>query len=207
MKFRQTALLLALIISVFSCKKDDKPHDAKKQAIEDNKAIITYLETHYLGKDGALRTIKGSEKAIKDDVKSETVTYNDIDYKLYYLTTKEGKGTKNAKDIDSVYMSFSGILLDSTVFQPTTPKNWVYLSNPQSRYITGFRKGATFFKSGVLKTFPDEYFTFENCGKGYVFMPSGLGYGNNETSTIRKNSPLIFYYEIGDVKAIKTEEK
>ncbi len=206
MKLKHTILLLVLIISVFSCKKEDKPHDAKKQAIEDNKAIITYLETHYLGKDGALRTIKGSEKPIKNDVKSEIVTENDIKYKLYYLTVKEGVGAR-AKDIDSVYMAYSGILLDSTVFQPYVSKKWVYLSTSQSGYITGFRKGATFFKSGVLKTNPDESFSFENCGKGYVFMPSGLAYGNNETSIIPKNSPLIFKYEIGDVKAVKTEEK
>ncbi len=204
MKIRNILFALTLIISAFSCKKDRETHDAKQQAVKDNKALITYLETHYLDEDGALRTIKGSEKPIKENVKSKTVTENDIEYKLYYLTTHEGVGTY-AKDVDSVYMAFSGMLLDSTVFQPHVSPKWEYL--PTSRFITGFKKGATLFKSGVLKTNPDESFYFENVGQGYVFMPSGLAYRNRETSMIPKNSPLIFKLEIHDVKAVKTEEK
>lgn len=206
MKIRNIIFPLVIVISLFSCKKDDAPHDAKKQAIEDNKAIITYLETHYLGEDGALRTIKGSEKPIKNNIKSKTITENDIEYKLYYLTTKEGVGSY-AKDIDSVYMAYSGILLDSTVFQNRVSQHWVFLNSRESRYITGFKKGATLFKSGILKTNPDESFYFENGGQGYVFIPSGLAYGNRETGRIPKNTSLIFKFEIDDVKAVKTEEK
>ncbi len=207
MKIRNILLSLMVVASIFSCKKDEKPHDARKQAIEDNRAIVNYLDTHYLDENGILRTIKAGERPIRNDINSKTITENNIDYKLYYLTVKEGVGTY-AKDIDSVYISYSGILLDSTVFQSKVSKHWVHLANPRSRYnITGFRKGATFFKSGVLKVNPDESFYFENSGQGYVFIPSGLAYRNRGTSMIPKNSSLIFKFNIKDVKAVKIEEK
>lgn len=205
MKIQYILVALGLMVSFSSCKKDEEKHNPIQQAIDDEKAIIDYLETHYVDDEGTLRTIKNNETPIKNNIKSKAITNNDIDYKLYYLTLKEGVGT-NPKAIDSVYISYSGILLDSTSFQKKVSPHWMHLSSSKSGYVTGFKEGTTFFKTGTRVVNPDESFYYKNSGQGYVFIPSGLAYGNRSLGNVPKNSPLIFKFDIQDVKAIEQDD-
>jgi FKBP-type peptidyl-prolyl cis-trans isomerase FkpA len=43
------------------------------------------------------------------------------------------------------------------------------------------------------------HFYYENYGEGYLFIPSGLAYGNRAQSIIPQNSPLVFKIELHDV--------
>jgi FKBP-type peptidyl-prolyl cis-trans isomerase FkpA len=52
------------------------------------------------------------------------------------------------------------------------------------------------FKAGDWVTNTDGSFTFSNGGKGIIFMPSGLAYGNVYQTKIPNNSPLIFYVNL-----------
>lgn len=203
MNIQRIVFLLVLSLGIFACKKDDVPHDAKQQALDDDKAIITYLETHYLNEDDhTLQTITKGETSIKNSVKSKAITENDINYKLYYLSLQEGVGD-NPKITDSVYVGYSGMRLDSTVFDSGSKAIWFNLNN----VAIGFKHGVSYFKSGIKVINSDESFYFKDTGKGYIFMPSGLGYGNIEQQGIPKNSPLIFKINVQAVNTIKTEDE
>lgn len=191
-KYIISFLILATVI--LSCSKDDnKVFDHAAQAILDDEALIKYFSTHYLdNSDGIIKTIKNGQTPLTNQVSSKVVIKNDISYKLYYLVQNQGV-TKSPTRVDSVYVKYSGILLDSTAFD--SGKTWFQLNN----LIEGWRSAFPLFKGGTVVMNPDESFDFENYGKGILFIPSGLGYQNKGQGIIPENSPLIFYFDLYDV--------
>ena len=174
--------------------KDDK-FDASAQALLDDAALIEYLQTHYLNEeDGGIWTITNNETPLMDMVKTQNVVENDISYKMYYLTKNEGV-TVNPTRADSVLVTYTGILLDSTVFDKSSTYTWLQLTT----VIDGWSYGLTNFKGGDKIINEDESFYYENYGEGFLFIPSGLGYGNLSYTTIPENSPLIFQLNLLDV--------
>jgi hypothetical protein len=197
MKFKKLILLSIISILVFSCKKDDsdEPFDAVEQAITDDNALIEYLQTHYLNEeDGGIWTITDGETPLLNAVQSEVVVKNDISYKLYYL--KQQEGMSNSPTVaDSVLTTYTGMLLDSTVFDSTRYLTWFSLTD----VIDGWSYGFGNFKGGTKIIRDDESFYYENTGKGILFIPSGLAYGNSVQGLIPQNSPLVFQFTLSDV--------
>lgn len=191
-KYIISFLILGLI--VFSCSKDDnKVFDHAAQAVIDEEALVKYFNTHYLdNSDGIIKTIKSGQTPLTNQVSSKVVVKDEISYKLYYLVQNVGT-TKSPTRVDSVYVKYSGILLDSTVFDKG--KSWFSLSN----LIEGWRYGFPLFKGGTVVINPDESFNFVNHGKGILFIPSGLGYQNRAQGIIPENAPLVFYFDLYDV--------
>ncbi|MFA5298190.1 MAG: FKBP-type peptidyl-prolyl cis-trans isomerase [Lutibacter sp.] len=205
MKFKNLFFILAISIGIFSCGNDDNDSsfDAAKQALDDDVTLIKYLQTHYLNEaDGGLRTIKNRETPLMDQVDSQNITKNDISYKLYFLKQNEGVTIFPSKT-DSVLVTYTGMLLDSTVFDFNSRLTWL----PLTRVIDGWSYGFTNFKGGTKIVKDDESFYYENAGKGILFIPSGLAYGNIGSSdgTIVKNTPLIFEITLNDVKIVAVE--
>ncbi|SDW93770.1 FKBP-type peptidyl-prolyl cis-trans isomerase [Lutibacter oricola] len=205
MKIKNLLQILVVGIVLFSCGGDDNDDnfDYEGQAETDNNDIVEYLQTHYLNEDdGAIWTITGSETSLMDDsrLSSQTVVSNDVSYKLYTLKTVEGV-SKSPSQVDSVLVTYAGMLLDSTVFDASTTKVWFALSN----LVSGWGFGLRDFKGGEVVQADDESFKYENSGQGYLFMPSGLGYGNVTQSVITKNSPLIFKITMNDVNYVDND--
>ncbi|WP_298366936.1 FKBP-type peptidyl-prolyl cis-trans isomerase [uncultured Lutibacter sp.] len=202
MKIKYFIVLFVIGLAIFSCNKDDDENDnfdAEAQAVIDNDALISYLQTHYLNEeDGGLWTIENGESSLMDDVrlKSQTIEKNDINYTLYYLKQFEGSGDIFPTRADSVLVTYTGMKLDSVVFDSASNIVWL----PLTSVIDGWSYGFEHFKGGELKLNDDESFYYENSGKGILFIPSGLAYGNITQTLIPENSPLIF--EI-DLKAVK----
>lgn len=204
MKFKNIFLILAVSIVIFSCKKDDNEasFDAAKQSLEDDVTLIKYLQTHYLKEtDGGIWTIKNGETPLMEQVEVQEVTYNDIDYKLYVLKQNEGS-TVSPTNIDSIYCTYTGMLLDSTVFDSKSNFSWNIGAGPATldNLIPGWQYGFANFKGGNVVINADESFDFVDYGKGILFIPSGLAYGNNKSASIAANSPLIFEISLKDVK-------
>ncbi|OGS69859.1 MAG: hypothetical protein A3F91_00130 [Flavobacteria bacterium RIFCSPLOWO2_12_FULL_35_11] len=200
MKIKNILFILAISTLIFSCKNDDNEasFDAAKQALEDDVALIDYLQKHYLNEaDGGIWTIKNGETPLMEQVEVQNITKDDISYKLYYLIKEQGVG-RNASKFDSVYVDYTGILLDSTVFDPGR-LTWFDLTSVLNSGASGFAFGLENFKEGVKIINSDESFYFENTGKGILFMPSGLGYGSNAQSVIPENSPLIFEISLNSI--------
>ncbi|MDO9595958.1 MAG: FKBP-type peptidyl-prolyl cis-trans isomerase [Lutibacter sp.] len=197
MKFKNILFILAVTTVIFSCKKDDDngSFDEAKQALEDDVTLIKYLQTHYLKEsDGGIWTIKNGETPLMEQVEVQTVKKNDISYKLYFLKLTEGVSIAPRK-VDSVLTTYTGMLLDSTVFDSRSTMIWM----PLTGVIDGWAYGFTNFKGGTKVLNSDESFYYENTGKGYLFIPSGLAYGNSLQSVIPPNSPLVFQINLLDV--------
>jgi len=199
MKLKYLALLFIATITIFSCKKDDDeevPHDPVAQALIDDEKLVTFLKTHYLTEDKAVATILSDETPLFDQVETQSLTYSEVQYKLYYYTDFEGVG-ENPTMNDSIQIVYTGFTLDSVKFDQnlsfTSSKSWFHL--PQ--LIPGWRYGIPHYKSGDKVIYPDESFGYENTGDGIIFMPSGLGYGDFGTSGIPQNAPIYFFIKLG----------
>ena len=204
MKIKNLLFILAVGFVIFSCKKDDSvaPFDAAKQALLDDETLIEYLQTHYLKEDGGgLDTITNGESSLMNDSRLgvQDVLYNEVDYKLYFLTENEGS-TISPSAVDSIYFTYTGMLLDGTIFDSKLNFSWE--PSGLDGLIVGWQYGFTNFKGGNLVQNADESFYYENYGKGILFIPSGLAYGNrgSQTGIIGANSPLIFEITLQDVK-------
>ena len=204
MKFKNLFFILAISIVIFSCKNDDNDEvdnfDAAAQSLIDDATLIAYLQTHYLKEnDGGLDTITNGESSLMNDnrLKIQDIIKDDISYKLYYLQENEGS-TISPSSVDSIYCTYTGMLLDSTVFDSKTSFSWGITLD---QVIPGWQYGFSNFKGGNVVVYDDESFDFENYGKGILFIPSGLAYGNRGSSTgaITENSPLIFEIALKDV--------
>jgi len=180
MKIKNILALFIVGLVLFSCKKDDdnsEDYDAAGQSIIDDNALIDYLKTHYLNEeDGGIWTITDGESSLMDDPRLgvQDVNYNDVDYKLYFLTKNEGS-TISPSAVDSIYATYTGMLLDSTVFDSKTTFSWNIGSSPAilSSLIPGWQYGFTNFKGGTVVQNTDESFDFEDYGEGILFIPSG----------------------------------
>lgn len=190
--------MLAVSSVIFSCSNDNDKEvfDAAQQALDDDTTLIEYLQTHYLNEaDGGIWTIRNGETPLMDQVETQNITKDDIDYKLYVLKQNEGTTVLPTR-ADSVLTTYTGMLLDSTVFDSRLNLTWL----PLTDVIDGWSYGFTNFKSGTKIINEDESFYYENSGKGILFIPSGLAYGNLGRTSIPPNAPLIFQITLNDVK-------
>ncbi|MGB0777200.1 MAG: FKBP-type peptidyl-prolyl cis-trans isomerase [Flavobacteriaceae bacterium] len=197
MKYLNRLLALALLAVVYTaCNNDDEePHDPVQQAIIDDEALVTYLQSHYYNDETeTIDTLEStSSPSLYDDSRMgiDDIVENDIDYKLYYLTLNEG-ANDSPSTVDSVFTKYSGTLLSTGSGFDANDNIWFQLD----AVIKGWSYGFTHFKSGDNISVPDEPLAFENTGHGYLFIPSGLAYQNNIVGGIPENSNLIFEVEL-----------
>ena len=199
MKLRHLFILFLLGAFYIACDDDDNPtdnHDPVEQEAKDDADLIEYMQTHYLNEeDNIIYTITNGETPLYNDVEVLEYERNDINYKLYYYTQNEGE-TFNPYPTDSVLTTYTGMLMDSTVFDRRRSLTWFSLTN----VIAGWSQGFTKFKGGTQVLNPDESFDYENQGEGILFIPSGLAYGNIPQGSIPENSPLIFQFKLALVE-------
>jgi len=210
--------IFILLFVVFSCKKDDDntvPHDPIAQEKTDDERLIDYLQTHYYlpaavgGHFGTVDTIMNGETPLMDKVVTQEVTHNDIKYKLYYYMHEVGVG-ENPTRFDSVFVKYKGYKLDSVKFDERSSNVWLHFAGSYdyikrrvtgNGVIQGWKSGFPNFASGTNISQPGEPIEFKDTGKGVIFMPSGLAYGNAGNSGIGANEPLLFHVELSLVVA------
>ncbi len=207
MKLKYLIPILTLLIVFYSCNKDsndDEIFDAAAQSIVDDESLVDYLQSHYYipaGDSepfGTVDTIMNNESSLFGQVETQNITHNDINYKLYYLLIDQGVND-NPTRYDSVFVKYRGFTLDSLKFDETTnfntTRSWLDLNG----VIQGWKYGFPNFKSGNNISEPGEPISFEDNGKGILFIPSGLAYGNFGASSIPPNAPLLFHIELAIV--------
>lgn len=100
---------------------------------------------------------------------------------LYYVINEPGSGAQ--PNINSkVTVKYSGNLIDGTVFDSSGNSG---ISFNLNSVIQGWQEGIPYFKKG---------------GKGFLLIPSALGYGSQATEKIPANSVLVFEIELLDVR-------
>lgn len=196
MKIKNILFILSLGLAIVACNKDDKDsYNAAEQAVLDDEALVEYLQTHYLNDDdGGIWTIDGNQTPLMDQVEVEEVTENDIAYKLYYLVEKVGVGV-SPTSVDSVLTTYTGMTMDSIVFDSRSSILWLSLTG----VIRGWSYGFPNYTSGTKVINADESFYYTDFGQGILFIPSGLAYGNTGSGSIAPNTPLIFQITLQDV--------
>jgi FKBP-type peptidyl-prolyl cis-trans isomerase FkpA len=98
---------------------------------------------------------------------------------LYYYIQSPGTGTQPTAS-STVKVKYTGMLEDGTVFDQSSQGATFSLNS----VIQGWKEGIPYFKEG---------------GKGYLLIPSALGYGSQASGKIPANSVLIFQVELVDV--------
>lgn len=204
MKLKYLIPILTLLIAFYSCNNDnddDEIFDAAAQSIIDDESLVEYLQSHYYipaGDNepfGTVDTIMNNESSLYGQVETQNITHDDISYKLYYLLLDQGVND-NPTRYDSVFVKYRGFTLDSLKFDESinfnTTRSWLDLNG----VIQGWRYGFPNFKSGNNISEPGEPIIFEDNGKGILFIPSGLAYGNFGASSIPSNAPLLFHIEL-----------
>mgnify|MGYP000338985133 FL=1 len=90
--------------------------------------------------------------------------------------------------VDSVYVTYKGMLTDNYVFDERKYPIWLDLASS----LQGFREGVSELKSGEFKQNSNGTIEYSSFGVGLFFLPSGIGYFENITADIPEYSPLIF---------------
>jgi len=204
MKLKYLVPILTLVVTFFSCNKDNNDaeiFDAAAQAIIDDELLVEYLQSHYYipagdyEPFGTIDTLMNDEPSLYGQIETQNITRDDISYKLYYLLIDQGVND-NPTRFDSIFVKYRGFTLDSLKFDESTSfstsRSWLDLNG----VIQGWKYGFPHFKSGNNVTEPGEPISFEDNGKGILFIPSGLAYGNVGASTIPPNTPLLFHIEL-----------
>ncbi|UJH91159.1 hypothetical protein LZ575_21460 [Antarcticibacterium sp. 1MA-6-2] len=231
----QKLFFTSVLSTVFfiSCSKDDDnkvevepPRDAAEQSLADDETLVSFLETHFYNEEdfenpgpnfnyiAKFDTIAGDNQnktplIESDKLTSKTITINEVDYKVYILTIREGVG-EQPTFADSAYVRYEGSLTGGKVFDSNTIiPAWFdfegYVTrNTQGQLVKaggtvpGFPAGITEFKEGSgYQVNPDNTISWNNdFGIGAVFFPSGLGYFNSPTASIPAYSPLIFSFNL-----------
>ena len=239
----KVVFVFALCLSFAACP-DDIPVAEKytvpyaEQYPKDLLAIETFLKTHTittinnvgLSEDqdvtfapvpaGDANSIWGSGAVHKTSLLERNVTKNDVNYKVYYISLREGT-KKKPTCVDSLYVSYKGAYIYTKkeevvpATNPVTYKSsissndfdqaqnpvWFSLDN----VIFGWKEIMTLFKSGTNTTNSNGTVKYEDFGAGVMFLPSGLAYYNGSIGSIPAYSPLIFSFKLQEVNYADTD--
>ena len=208
-----TIYLLLTFTLLVSCNKDDDDNtveirDYSEQVVTDEQTIEEYLKSHYYNYEDfnssnsfevdtkvridTITDATANKTPLFDQVKIKTINVSDSDgietpHKLYYIIAREGT-ISNPSIVDSVYITYKGMLTDNSIFDERKYPAWLDLANS----LEGFREGVSELKSGEFRQNSNGTIQYSSYGIGLFFLPSGIGYFENTTSNIPEYSPLIF---------------
>lgn len=113
-----------------------------------------------------------NEQEIKDYIAKNNLVAQRSDTGLYYIVTNPGTGA-NPTAKSNVTVAYKGYFTNGTVFDQSDAG----ISFNLSQVIKGWTEGIQHFKTG---------------GNGLLLIPSHLGYGSENYSSIPGGSVLIF---------------
>lgn len=120
-----------------------------------------------------------------------------LDYTIYYINLREGID-ENPTSVDSVFVSYKGVLIDNDTFDETQNPTWFTLNTT----IKGWQEIVPLFKTGNYIDNGPNPVTFTDFGAGVMFLPSGLGYYAQTRTNIPSYSPLIFNFKLYELNYI-----
>jgi FKBP-type peptidyl-prolyl cis-trans isomerase len=123
---------------------------------------------------------KGTNQAFlkKNQTKASIIT---LESGIQYEVLKEGNGKQiSSSSTESIVMHYHGTLVDGTVFDSSVEKG----------------KSITCKLSGVMKGWQEVLPLMEEGEKIRAYIPSYLGYGNQQRGNVPPNSILIFEIEL-----------
>lgn len=129
---------------------------------------------------------KNSEKTLRDNyLSANSITVEPTATGLYYIETEKGTGEK-AMPGSTVFVHYTGKLLDGTVFDSSIDKGEPF----------SFRLGV----GQVIKGWDEAIGMMNKGGKATLVIPSDIAYGSRDSGTIPAYSTLVFEVELVDVQ-------
>jgi FKBP-type peptidyl-prolyl cis-trans isomerase FklB len=164
-----------LVVKALSDAKADKPLMTEAQV---NNCIVTYMQTAQKAKAGPNK--KAGDAWLAENKKKPGVvtTASGLQYKV----EKEGTGAK-PKATDQVKVHYHGTLTDGTVFDSSVERGQP-ITLGLSNVIPGWTEALQLMPVG---------------SKWKLFIPSELGYGDNDAGKIQAGSALIFDVELIEI--------
>lgn len=118
-----------------------------------------------------------NKQEILDYIESNNLNAQSTDSGLYYVINELGTGAQVTEN-SNVTVIYRGYFTNGTTFDQSSDQGATFdLQNT----IEGFKEGLSLFKEG---------------GKGVLLIPSHLGYGSENQSSIPAGSVLIFNIRI-----------
>ena len=194
-------------VLLYACSGDSgtvDDFDHAGQSLIDNDSLLKYFENNYYNATlDSVQPLTAGKTALLNDPKLKTlsITEDEVEYKLYYYLTNEGspvpdKGFPTV--IDSVLTTYDGRYMfatdDLVLFETQKQATWFTLVS----VIRGWSHGFTRFKGGENIT-NNGPITYQNGGKGVLFIPSGLAYRNDGNAFVPPSAPLIFHINLLDI--------
>ena len=209
--------LIALSISLSSCRKDDgidsgieeEPRD--EQQLKDADTLLTYINSHYYNSgdfvgnpnpsmydleitklaDG--ESVPADHTLLADVVEERTTTFAETEYDYYILRINQGGGEDMPHFSDDVRLNYSGFLTSGDVFDST--------ANPTVFDLTGLIPGwaRVIPEFNIAESYminSDGTVSYNNVGVGAMILPSGLGYYSAGTQGIGPYKCLIFKFDL-----------
>lgn len=201
------------------------PRDRTEQQITDRDALLEYLDSHYFnastfaapGEHSISQLVitelprdasgnysevpNPSENQLLSDspfLETYSATYSGATYEYYILRLNTGGG-ESPHFTDKIRVSYSGRLMDETVFDSAVnPVDLELVDGNGFGVIEGWRRVFPKFKTAEsFMVNGDNTIAYTNYGMGVMFLPSGLAYFNAPpTLTIPQYSNLIFRFEL-----------
>ena len=217
-QFFKIAFALSLSILFIACNKTDDPIPETPpipfatQYPIDFENIENYLNNYTMAVssdyDVTFTKIPVGNPASLQNIKQQygplpfkTVNSNGVDYKVYYISLREGT-QKNPCRVDSLVVDYKGNLLNGTVFEQTyNNSKW----NTLDTFIRGWQEIFPLFKSGIVTGGNGDPNVYSDFGAGVMFLPSGLGYYNRASTSIPSYSPLIFSFKLKSVNYVDND--
>jgi FKBP-type peptidyl-prolyl cis-trans isomerase FkpA len=150
-------------------------------------AIIILFTAFASCKKNSTTTVDPAVQAATDDatIQAYITAHNITAIKdpsgLYYQIISQGTGITPTV-YNNVTVNYTGMLVDGTVFDSTP------VGKPSKFALSGLIKG---WQIGLPK--------LQAGGKILLLIPSGLGYGANDSGTVPANSVLVFTIELVSV--------
>lgn len=119
------------------------------------------------------------KKIIQEYIQEHNLDADSTSSGLYYVIDKPGTG-KYPTAYSYVKIRYKGYLTTGKIFDEAKDP----VTFPLQNLIQGWQEGIPKFKEG---------------GEGILLVPSHLGYGDRETSSIPANSVLIFEIKLDEV--------
>ena len=218
-KYFKIIFSLAVIVTLFSCAKDDdnpisKPRDYTEQYAKDIDSIDKFIDTHSMTVDANYNVTFTKITAesppgtlnirdeYEDELQFKTVTNeaHGVDYKLYYIVLNEGSTEgKHPTIVDSVHVSYRGVeTIEGTQFDYAPNPRWFKLDELG---VAAWGEIFPYFRTGIYdpelgqNPGPNPV-TFSDYGAGVMFVPSGMGYYNSSEGTLAAYSNLVFSFKL-----------
>lgn len=210
-------MLIPMMFLLVGCPKDEteteslRPYDEVYN--EDINEIEDFLANHKMDVDVNYNvtftkidaTNPGTPIKDRTDLSYKIINKHGINYKLYYLTLREGTNTENYQPTkyDSIHCSYKGQFCTKDEQKNFLTTTFDYVPNPDwlelDKVIEGWGEIFPLFKPGSFVQNGDGTVNYSDFGAGVMFIPSGLAYFNGYKS-VTAYTPIMFSFKLTNMR-------